>query len=56
MRYYKVIAIKIDTLCSEIIDERHFAHVSDARSYSSSMLHAGYTTILVDMSTSNVVR
>ena len=50
MNFYKVIVIHIDTLFSEIIDEKHFPDQDTARSYASAMLLAGYTCLVVDMS------
>lgn len=47
--FYKAIALKIDLFESNIIDEKHFADIFHARSYTESMIKAGYTTIIITM-------
>ena len=47
--FYKVLGLKIDPVCSEILQERNFATQQEARTYARDIDPTGRTAMIVRM-------
>lgn len=47
--FFKAVVVKIDVFCSQIVDERHFSTMREARNFSDEVQKNGYVCIVCEM-------
>lgn len=47
--FFKAVVVKIDLFCSQIVDERHFSTMKEARQFSDEVEKGGFVCIVCEM-------
>lgn len=47
--FFKVVVVKIDVFCSQIMDEKHFSTMKEARQFSDEVEKDGFICIVCEM-------